>query len=61
MPRAKHDPDGGYYVFVADMEKTAANKTRMTMYGSSFPTWRPIFDAVKGWGEGKNVKCPDTP
>lgn len=60
-PRAKHDPEGGYYVFVADIERIAAKKTRMTIYGSSFPTWRPIFEAVKGWGEGKNVACPDTP
>ena len=60
-PRASHDPEGGYYVFVADIEKIAASRTRMTMYGSSFPTWRPIFEAIKGWGEGKNVKCPETP
>jgi hypothetical protein len=60
-PRAKHDPEGGYYVFVADIEKIAANRTRMTMYGSSFFTWRPIFEAIKGWGEGKDIKCPETP
>jgi len=61
LPRAEHDPDGGYYVFLADIEKISQSKTRMTMYGSSFSTWQPIFDAVKGWGQGKNIKCPESP
>lgn len=61
LPRAKHDPEGGYYVFLADIEKISKSKTRMTMYGSSFSTWKPIFAAVKGWGQGKNIKCPETP
>jgi hypothetical protein len=54
-------PKEGGYVFLADMETVAPNKTRMVMYGSSFPTWQPIFDAVRGWGAGRNVRCPDTP
>jgi len=52
---------GGSYVFLADMEKTTGDRVRMTLYGPSFFTWEPIFAAVKGWGEGKNIKCPETP
>lgn len=61
MPRADHDPEGGYYVFLTDIKATSANKVRLTMYGPSFSTWQPIFNAVKGWAEGKNIKCPETP
>jgi len=52
---------GGTYVFLADMEKTAGDRARMTLYGPSLSSWGPIFAAVKGWGEGKNIKCPETP
>ncbi len=52
---------GGMYVFLADMEKTAGDRVRMTLYGPSLSSWDPIFAAVKGWGEGKNIKCPETP
>lgn len=61
IPRAADGPSGGYYVFVADLSKAGANKTHLTMYGPSFPTWGPVFDAVKGWAEGKKVECPGTP
>lgn len=61
VPKAVGSPDGGAYVFLADIKQMGAGKTHMIMYGSSFPTWQPIFDAVKGCGEGKNVACPDSP
>ncbi len=61
LPKSASAPEGGYYVFLADIQKIGADKTRMTMYGSSFPTWQAIFDALRGWAEGRNVKCPDTP
>jgi len=61
IPKAIGSPDGGAYIFLTDIKKTSPSKTHMNMYGPSFPTWRPIFNAVKGWGEGKNVKCPGVP
>jgi len=61
IPKSIGAPEGGAYVFLADIEQITAAKTRVSMYGTSFPTWQPIFDAIKGWGEGKNIKCPDTP
>jgi hypothetical protein len=60
IPAAIGSPAGGAYVFLADM-KTSSSKTQMTIYSPSFPTWQPIVDAVKGWSEGKNIKCPDSP
>jgi len=59
LPRAKHDPPGGYYIFLTDIERVAPNKTRLTQYGSSYFTSHTTFDAVKAWGEGKNLACPD--
>lgn len=61
LPRNNHDPEGGFYIFLADIEKISRHKTRLTMHGSTFTTWDPIFSAVKGWGEGKDVACPETP
>jgi hypothetical protein len=58
MPRASHDPDGGYYLFVADINKTQASKTSITIYGSKYYPWESAYDAIKGWGEGKNIRCP---
>lgn len=60
IPAAVGSPKGGAYIFLADL-KAVSSKTQMTIYSPSFPTWRPIVDAVKGWSEGKNVKCPDSP
>ncbi len=59
LPRAEHDPSGGYYIFLTDIERVAPNKTRLTQYGSSYFTSHTTFDAVKAWGEGKNLACPD--
>ncbi len=61
IPAAIGAPEGGAYVFLADMKQVSSGTTQMTIYSPSFPTWQPIIDAVKGWSEGKNVKCPDSP
>ncbi len=61
-PHSSSDPAGGYYVFLTDIERDGSNKTRLTQYGPSiFNAWQPIFDAVRGWGEGKNIPCPECP
>ncbi len=61
IPAAVGSPKGGAYVFLADIKEASSSKTQMTIYSPSFPTWQPIIDAVKGWSEGKNIKCPDSP
>lgn len=61
IPAAVGAPKGGAYVFLADMKQASSGKTQMTIYSPSFSTWQPIVDAVKGWSDGKNIKCPDSP
>jgi len=61
LPGNDYDPEGGYYVFLADIEKTENERTRLTMHGSSFFTWNPIYNAVYVWGQGKTIECPKTP
>lgn len=60
-PQPVGAPKGGAYIFLADLKQITSSKTQMILYGPSFPTWQPIFDAIKGWSEGKNIKCPDSP
>jgi len=50
-------PEGGFYSQAMDIERIAANKTKLTYYGPSFRniTW-PAF---KKWSEGQaNEPCP---
>jgi hypothetical protein len=60
-PQPIGSPEGGAYIFLADINRVSETNTRITMYGPTFPTWTPIFSAIKGWAEGKSVKCPDSP
>ena len=60
-PRPTRQPKGGTYIFVADINRISRSKTRITMYGPSISRWKPIFNAVKAWGKGKNIQCPDSP
>ena len=60
-PQPVGSPEGGAYIFLADINRVSATQTRVTMYGPSFPTWKPIFRAIKGWAEGENVNCPNSP
>lgn len=60
-PQPIGSPEGGAYIFLADIDRVSAAQTRITLYGPSFPTWKPIFNAIHGWAKGENVKCPDSP
>jgi hypothetical protein len=50
-------PEGGYFVLLADMEETSANKTRVTVYGSSVG-YGDVFQAIFEWAQGKDRACP---
>jgi hypothetical protein len=50
-------PEGGYFVLVADMEGSSANKTRVTVYGSSVG-YGDVFEAIFDWANGKDRACP---
>lgn len=57
IPGSDHDPEGGYYVFLADIQKIDHDNTRITMHGSTFFAWNPIYSAVYGWGQGKTLSA----
>jgi hypothetical protein len=54
-------PEDGSYIFLADFKQIAPSQTRLTMYGPSISTWKPIFEAIKGWGVRQNTQCPNLP
>ena len=52
------EPEGGYYVLVADAQPVTASKTHIDLYRSSIG-FGPLIQAVKNWATGENVGCPD--
>lgn len=51
------EPEGGNYIFVADVVPAGANKVRMDVYRA--PRTDALLAAVKGWATGKMLGCPD--
>jgi hypothetical protein len=56
--RVHKEPEGGYFLLVADAYPVSENKTRVDLY---CPTMGhdALIKAVKGWGTGENIGCPD--
>ncbi|SHF92037.1 hypothetical protein SAMN04487965_2955 [Microbulbifer donghaiensis] len=52
------EPEGGYYLLVADATPVGKNNTRIDIYGPS-RGFDVITRAIKGWASGKNMGCPD--
>ncbi len=52
------EPEGGYYLLVADAYPVSKNKTRVDLYCPAIGH-KVLIKAVKGWGTGENVGCPD--
>lgn len=52
------EPEGGYFLLVADAYPVSKNKTRVDLYGPAFGH-DALIKAVKGWCTGENVGCPD--
>lgn len=53
-------PPGGYYTMLVDTEALSANKTKVTIYGSSVG-YNEVFKSFFAWAEGKEHKCPKKP
>ena len=51
-------PEGGVYIFVADVYPQAGNRTRIQLYGPS-RGYDVLYRAVRGWATGENLGCPD--
>ncbi|HSB44465.1 MAG TPA: hypothetical protein VLD60_05600 [Nitrospira sp.] len=52
------EPDGGYYLLVADAQPVTQTKTRIDLYRQSIGHG-VLIQAVKNWATGENVGCPD--
>ena len=52
------EPNGGYYLLVADAFPLDKKRTRVDIYGPSIGHGT-LIKAIKGWATGKNVGCPD--
>ncbi len=52
------EPEGGYYLLVADAQPVTQTKTRIDLYRPSMGHG-VLIQAVKNWATGENVGCPD--
>jgi hypothetical protein len=52
------EPDGGYFLLVADAYPIGDNKTRVDLYCPAIGH-DSLIKAVKAWGTGESVGCPD--
>jgi hypothetical protein len=52
------EPEGGYFMLVADAYPVSKNKTRVDLYRPAIGH-KVMVKAIKGWSTGKNVGCPD--
>ncbi len=52
------EPDGGYYLMVADAYPIAGGQTQVDLYRPSMG-YKVIIQAIKNWATGDNIGCPD--
>jgi len=52
------EPDGGYYLLVADASPVTQTKTRIDLYRPAIGH-AVLVQAVRNWATGENVGCPD--
>ena len=52
------EPEGGYFLMVADAYPISAGETQVDLYRPSVGH-KVIVQAIKGWATGDNVGCPD--
>jgi len=52
------EPEGGYYLIVADAYPVDAKRSRLQIFGPSMG-YDVIYKAIIGWATGKDLGCPD--
>lgn len=52
------EPEGGYYLLVADAVSTGKNSTRIDLYRPSVG-FDVLIRGIKGWATGDVLGCPD--
>jgi hypothetical protein len=56
--RVTKEPEGGYYLIVADAYPVDARRSRLQIYGPS-KGYDVIYRAIIGWASGTDLGCPD--
>lgn len=56
--RVTKEPEGGYYLMVADAYPVDARRSRLQIIGPS-KGYDVIWRAILGWASGKDLGCPD--
>ena len=56
--RVTKEPEGGYYLMVADAYPVDAKRSRLQIIGPSMG-YDVIWRAMLGWATGKDLGCPD--
>ena len=52
------EPEGGFYVVIADAAPLSANRTKVEIYSAS-QAFDVVVRAIAGWASGKSAGCPD--
>jgi hypothetical protein len=52
------EPEGGYYLLVADAYPVGNSRTRIELFGPS-RGYDVVYRAIQGWATGDNLGCPD--
>lgn len=52
------EPEGGFYLLVADAYPMEGGKTRIQTFGPS-KGHDVLYRAINGWASGENLGCPD--
>jgi hypothetical protein len=52
------EPDGGYFLLVADAYPIADGQTQVDLYRPSMG-YKVLLQAIRNWSTGDNIGCPD--
>lgn len=56
--KVRQEPEGGFYILVAEAVPEGPRRTRVDVYRARAKS-DTLFDALKGWASGETLACPD--
>ena len=56
--KVSEEPEGGYFLMVADAYPLGRSKTRVEVFRPSMG-YGMLAKAIEGWASGSNLGCPD--
>lgn len=57
MVKLQDEPDGGYFIFLAEAVPVDKSHSNVTIYYSKYRTH--LFEGVKSWVNGNSSQCPE--